>query len=184
MKSIKRIVLSSLLTLSAFSAIIYYTACNKDKCKDVTCQNGGTCSGGTCTCPTGSGGPDGRCEIVYRSSYTNTYVGTGSDNGTPVFTYTNWRFIFAVPSSSTDFTTMSLTVQDNTGSSVGIPVLTIVLSNITASGATFTINSAVNGTDTYTGTGTISGTTASAIITQTPSSGSALTYTFSSLAKS
>lgn len=182
MKSIKHILLTAFLTLGVFGVVLY-TSCTKDACKDVTCQNGGTCSGGNCTCPVGTGGPDNRCEVIYRSSYTNTYVGTGTDNGTPVFTYTNWRFIFAVPSSSTDFTTMTLTVQDNTGASVGIPVLTITLGNITATGSTFTIASAVNGTDTYTGTGTITGTTASVIITQTPTTGSAITYTFSSLAK-
>ena len=52
MKSIKQIALGALLTISAFCAVLY-TSCSKDACKDVTCSNGGTCSGGNCTCPVG-----------------------------------------------------------------------------------------------------------------------------------
>jgi hypothetical protein len=52
MKSVKQIALGAFLTISAFSAVLY-TSCSKDACKDVVCNNGGTCSGGNCTCPTG-----------------------------------------------------------------------------------------------------------------------------------
>jgi hypothetical protein len=52
MKSIKNIALSAMLTFGAFAAVTY-TACTKDDCKDVVCNNGGTCSGGSCVCPTG-----------------------------------------------------------------------------------------------------------------------------------
>jgi len=40
------LLLSFFLTLSFF-------ACKKDPCKDILCQNGGTCIEGTCNCPPG-----------------------------------------------------------------------------------------------------------------------------------
>ena len=82
MKSIRNIAFSALLTFGAFSAITY-TACNKDECKDVVCQNGGTCSEGNCTCPTGFEGTN--CETLSRDKMLGTYLGTevcdlGTDN--------------------------------------------------------------------------------------------------------
>jgi hypothetical protein len=54
MKSIKQLAFSAALTISAFGAV-FYTSCNKDECKDVVCQNSGTCNAddGSCTCATG-----------------------------------------------------------------------------------------------------------------------------------
>lgn len=82
MKSMKYIALSAFLTLSAFCAVLY-SSCTKDECKDVTCQNGGTCSGGTCTCVVGYEGT--RCETKSRDKFIGTYVGSeictiGTDN--------------------------------------------------------------------------------------------------------
>jgi len=74
MKSIRNIAFSALLTFGAFGAITY-TACNKDECKDVVCQNGGTCSEGNCTCPTGYEGTN--CETLSRTKFIGTW--TGSD---------------------------------------------------------------------------------------------------------
>lgn len=51
MKLFRQIALSAMITLSAFAAVVY-TSCSKDACKGVTCNNGGTCSGGNCTCLT------------------------------------------------------------------------------------------------------------------------------------
>jgi len=48
----KIIGLTVLITIAVFS-ITLYISCTKDPCATVTCQNGGTCSGGSCTCPTG-----------------------------------------------------------------------------------------------------------------------------------
>lgn len=82
MKSIKQIVLGAFLFVSSACAVLY-TSCTKDKCKDVTCQNGGTCSDGKCTCPTGYEGTN--CETLSRAKFIGTYVGseicaTGTDN--------------------------------------------------------------------------------------------------------
>lgn len=82
MKSFKNIALGAFLTVSAFGAVLY-TSCTKDECKDVVCQNGGTCSGGTCTCATGYEGS--KCETKSRDKFVGTYVGAetcsvGTDN--------------------------------------------------------------------------------------------------------
>lgn len=74
MKSSKLVALSALLTLGSFSAILY-TSCTKDACKGVTCQNGGVCDGGTCTCPTGYEGTN--CETASRDKILKTW--TASD---------------------------------------------------------------------------------------------------------
>jgi hypothetical protein len=177
MKSIKHIALTVLLSIGAFGAVLY-TSCNKDKCKDVTCQNSGTCSDGNCTCPTGVTGTN--CETIYRTGFVNTYKGNGTDNAGG--TYNNFRMVFAA--TGTDVTKMSLTIQDASGGSAGVPVLTVDLANFSASGATFTVesNSSAAGF-TYTGTGSISGTSASLSLIETPTTGSAITYTFNNFAK-
>ncbi|MCB9045759.1 MAG: calcium-binding EGF-like domain-containing protein [Chitinophagales bacterium] len=51
MKLLKNFIFPGLLTLFAFSLVLY-ASCN-NKCKDITCQNGGTCENGSCKCPTG-----------------------------------------------------------------------------------------------------------------------------------
>lgn len=47
--------IAALLTIACFIAVTY-TACKKDSCKEITCQNGGTCTDGKCVCPSGYGG--------------------------------------------------------------------------------------------------------------------------------
>lgn len=74
MKSIRIIAMSALVTIGTFSTV-FYTACNKDECKDVTCQNGGVCDGGTCVCPTGYEGS--KCETAARAKFMKTW--TASD---------------------------------------------------------------------------------------------------------
>ena len=66
MKSIKLVALSALLTISAFCTVLY-TSCSKSKdaCSGITCQNGVSCSGGTCTCPAGVTGTV--CDTLYEN---------------------------------------------------------------------------------------------------------------------
>jgi hypothetical protein len=52
---IRSVITTALTTLLLFASVLY-TGCFKDAldpCAKVTCQNGGTCSGGSCDCPTG-----------------------------------------------------------------------------------------------------------------------------------
>lgn len=177
MKSLKQIALSAFLTVSAFSAVLY-TSCSKDECKDVVCQNGGTCADGKCTCPTGIGGTN--CETIYRTTYSNTYIGNGSDNSTPVNTYTGWRMVFSTV--GTDLTKMEVVLKDNT--SLPVVTLPITLTTIEASGSVFTVTSTVANGYTYTGTGNVSGTVASITLTEKDNITSAITiYTFTNMAK-
>lgn len=66
MKSIKQIALGAFLALGALGTVTY-TSCSKDECKDVVCQNSGTCTGGTCTCTTGYEGAN--CETASRLKF-------------------------------------------------------------------------------------------------------------------
>lgn len=177
MKKVKHIILGAALAIGALCTVVY-TSCNKDACKDVTCQNGGTCSGGNCTCATGYGGATNRCETAYRTTYTNTYKGSGTDNTGG--TYTNFRLVLAP--TGTDVTKMSATLQDASGSSAGVPVFTIDLANFTTTGSSFTIESITSLGYTYTGSGTVSETAASITILEA-GSGSSTTYTFTNMAK-
>ena len=61
MRQAPRIIFTAILTLFVFTTVIY-TACKKDKCKDITCQNGGTCSDGVCNCPANYSGS--KCEVA------------------------------------------------------------------------------------------------------------------------
>jgi hypothetical protein len=175
MKSIKNIALSAFLTVSAFGAVLY-TSCTKDECKDVVCQNGGTCSEGTCTCPTGVGGTN--CETIYRTTYVNTYIGNGTDNATPANTYTGWRASFSTV--GTDLTKMEIVLKDNT--SAPVVTLPITLSDIKTTGSVFTITSTTANGYTYTGTGNVSATVCSITLTEKNSTETNI-YTFTNMAK-
>ena len=81
MKSLRRIALAALVTFSAFGAITY-TSCNKDECKDVVCQNGGTCNSetGACTCATGYEGTN--CEKKVNAKFAGAWSAAENCSGT------------------------------------------------------------------------------------------------------
>lgn len=64
MKAIK------IFSLALSFAAIALTGC-KDPCKDVACQNAGTCDDGTCICATGYEGTN--CETEQRAKFLATY---------------------------------------------------------------------------------------------------------------
>jgi hypothetical protein len=70
MKSIRSITLSALLTIGAFGAVTY-TACNKDECNGVICENNGTCISGSCSCPAGYEGT--RCEKKSSAKFVGSW---------------------------------------------------------------------------------------------------------------
>lgn len=80
MKPIQSILLTAFLTISVFS-IVVYSACNKNKCHNVTCLNQGVCDGGHCVCPRGFEG--NRCQTLSRDKFIFTYNGGDSCQGTP-----------------------------------------------------------------------------------------------------
>lgn len=79
MKSFKNIALSAVLAMGAFSAVTY-TACTKDECKDVVCNNGGTCVSGNCNCPTGYEGE--KCDTRSNTKFAGTYNAEETCGGT------------------------------------------------------------------------------------------------------
>jgi hypothetical protein len=130
MKSIKHIALTVVLTVSAFCAVLY-TSCSKDACKGVTCQNGGTCSGGNCTCTTGYEGTN--CETLSRDKFVGTY--TGSE----------------ICSIGTDNYTIALTASSNN--------LQLTYTNLYNQGFTATCNMAATDSFTFAGSDAVSGAT-------------------------
>ncbi len=52
MKHTRAVILTTIITLLTFGAVVY-TSCQKDRCKRLICQNGGTCRDGFCYCASG-----------------------------------------------------------------------------------------------------------------------------------
>ena len=75
MKSIRNLLLTLFLTIIVVTAISY-SACNKNHCANVVCQNQGVCNGGSCVCQVGFEGS--RCEILSRDKFIFTYNGHDS----------------------------------------------------------------------------------------------------------
>jgi hypothetical protein len=65
MKRTRTVIATAIITLLTFGAIIY-SSCTKDRCKNVACQNGGTCVNGYCSCPSGYEGD--HCEIGVQTT--------------------------------------------------------------------------------------------------------------------
>lgn len=161
MKLLKQIALGTILALGTFSAVLY-TSCTKEACKGVTCLNGGSCSGGICSCPTGVGGNN--CESAYRKFYTNTYKGTSVENigiGSTAITNNTLAFSFG---SDTMYAKMKMVWTCPGRPTVDMP---IVLTTSSASGSNFTITATPVDSFSYSGTGSVNGTTASASIIKT-----------------
>ncbi len=129
MKSIKQIALTILLTIGAFSAITY-TACNKDACSGVTCQNGGTCASGTCTCSTGYEGD--RCQTISRDKFDKSWSASETSSGTGGTASLAYTATIAANTNSTDVTKVviggianglftSATTANVTATSITIP---------------------------------------------------------------
>jgi len=148
-KIFKNIAFSAMLTLGAFGTITY-TACNKDECKDVVCQNGGTCSGGNCVCTTGYEGNN--CEKKVNAKFVGTWTATESCSGTPSAAYQ--VTITADPASPTQ-------VLINNLGAYGCTIGGTVTFNGLVNGVQLTINDnkcgyQMNATGTYNTEGTIS----------------------------
>ena len=77
MRSFAKIVLITIIFTSIAIIAIPYFSCNKDKCKGVSCLNGGVCHGGTCTCTVGYGGAN--CSVPWRNKFLGSWsqISTG-----------------------------------------------------------------------------------------------------------
>ncbi len=73
MKNLKTILTATALTLGLFT--VTFTACTPDPCKDVVCQNGGTCdANGNCACPAGYEGTT--CATLSRDKFIGVFNGS------------------------------------------------------------------------------------------------------------
>ncbi len=55
MKHTKLTVITAII-MATISGIVIFSSCSKTSCGSIICQNGGTCSDGKCSCPTGYSG--------------------------------------------------------------------------------------------------------------------------------
>ena len=67
----RSIALTAFFTLAIF-VLVSYLSCTKDPCSGVTCQNGGTCNSGNCSCPSGFTGS--RCETQTCAANNTAWV--------------------------------------------------------------------------------------------------------------
>jgi hypothetical protein len=72
--------------LLTIGSIALLPSCSKDKCKDVTCQNGGTCNDddGSCTCATGYEGDN--CETAMANKFAGNWKYNETCAGSPPVT--------------------------------------------------------------------------------------------------
>jgi hypothetical protein len=66
------------LAMALFGALTLQS-CKKDPCKNVTCQNGGTCQDGNCRCSLPWEGS--KCEVDARDKFVGLWRGTTSCEG-------------------------------------------------------------------------------------------------------
>ena len=162
MKKFKLLSLATALTLGLASL----NSCTEDKCKDVTCDNGGACVDGTCECADGYEGET--CQTETRAAFFGNYsVASGTvtcpvsgdgniSQGTPVVISTSSSSILKV---AIVFAGTSLTG--------------------TVNGSNVTIDQSTLNNFTYSGTGSISGNTLTMSINeQDPSVPETCVYSF------
>ena len=148
------------LAMALFGAMTV-SSCKKDPCKNVTCQNGGTCQDGNCKCNLPWEGS--RCEVDARDKFVGSWRGTAQCTGgggpqEEVFSITKSsttatriiiadRFYGELTSSSTfDIPSQTVNVE-------GIAVTISGRGNLNGNQLTLTLNYAVLG-EAYTCSGT------------------------------
>ena len=74
--------LVTICTFFAISGMVVFSSCEKDPCTELTCQNGGNCADGYCSCPTGFEGAE--CDITASSRFIGKYAGSLRCNNYPI----------------------------------------------------------------------------------------------------
>lgn len=137
----KKFTISAVLAFTMIlSAALIYSSCTKDPCKDVVCQNGGTCDDGSCNCATGYEGTD--CSTEWRTKFAASYKTSGTDNTGGTYT----DIPTTISNSSSGVTKIVINIS-------GAFSFTATLTSST----TFTIDNQTVSGFTYSGTGTLSG---------------------------
>lgn len=141
MKLIRNIALSAFLTIGAFSTMLY-TSCNPDACKDVVCNNGGTCLNGTCQCPSGYEGTS--CQTVSADAIKGTYTATETCQP-PLGSSSSWTSVVTISANDPTRVVISNFGESNTN----------VTGHVNKNA--ITLDATTIGTHEVTGTGTING---------------------------
>jgi hypothetical protein len=117
MKQFRVFLLTSIITISPFGTVIY-TSCKKDPCKGVTCQNGGACNNGSCSCPTGYSGTYCQNSMITFTNDAYTVINiTVNGSSTTINPGSSVSFIGGAGSTATVSASTSGTTT--TGSQVG-----------------------------------------------------------------
>lgn len=143
MKNLKTILLASVLTLGAFTATVF-NSCNPDACKDIVCANGGTCTDGTCACPSGFEGT--LCETQSLSKFL-------SSNNTAA----NYNFSDQGGTSCGNYTGVFTTTRS------AADTTRLILTNFGGFGATTSVYATVNGNSMTIPSQTIAGATSNTV---------------------
>ena len=155
--------LMKMATLALFAGVLSFSSCKTDPCKDITCQNGGVCESGLCTCAAGYEGD--KCETESRTKFIGTF------NGTETCTTGNDAYAITTSTSASGVTKVILTNLYNQGF-----VVTGTVSGKTITFGAQTVGS--SGTQLSNATGSLSGTTLTITYTLTPTIGASNTCTF------
>ncbi len=140
MRSIRNIAFSALLSIGAFT-FVTFTACNKDECKDVVCNNGGTCINGSCACATGYEGTN--CSTNSASKVDGTY--TCTETCQPPVTGGTWSSTVTVSSSDETNIVISNFGNSNTNVTALVDVNAITLNATDVNGSQVTGTGTING---------------------------------------
>lgn len=100
MQHLRRILLTSAFIITAFTAVTWTSGC-KSKCGSVTCQNGGTCTNDTCSCPSGYTGTS--CETLWSTQYLGSYDCTQSCSP-PLTGSSSWKSTITAATTNGSYT--------------------------------------------------------------------------------
>ena len=158
MKNLKSILIAGFLTVGTFATSVF-TSCNPDACKDVVCNNGGTCTDGTCSCVAGFEGTN--CDTESRTKIFGSFLLSGTDSDGDTYTNIN--------------TTVSTSSSSATKFIFSVPLAALSLTCTMTGANTFTIDQTTVSGVTTTGSGTYNGTTLTISINQNDAAGTLIT---------
>jgi hypothetical protein len=117
------------LAMALFGALTLQS-CKKDPCKNVTCQNGGTCQDGNCRCSLPWEGS--KCEVDARDKFVGSWRGTTNCGGGPE------EDVFSITKSST--TANRIIIEDIYGELTSSSTFDIPTQTVNVDGTAVTIN--------------------------------------------
>ena len=134
------------------SSVVYFNSCKKDPCKDVVCNNGGTCVDGNCSCTTGYEGADCSTEMRTKFIVSGSFTEAGHTDSSWNSSSHNFNNTYNVTiTKGSDVSSILIGNLGNYNCSSGSYNVTGTMSSST----TFTIASQVVCGTTFSGSGTV-----------------------------